>query len=1023
MNLLNSTVQNEIYEYLSRDASLFHFLQEKAIDGLFLYDIIEPNKFWMNPKLYKTLGYDFQSKISSLNVKQAIFREDLEDLKLRIEEEIEEFESEIRFRHSSGYNVWMKAHFKILKDEEDQSLKLLGGLKVADKHTPKAPKLERQIERYKHIIEGTNIGLWEWNVQTGETIFHPQWAHVLGYTLDELQPASTELWKKLSHPDDREKCNELLKKHFEGLSDFYECECRMKHKNGDWIWVEDKGKVVTWTEDGKPEWMTGFHEEINEMKERLLLKRSFIKHAPSAIAMFDKEMNYIAVSNRWLEDYNIAHLDVTGKNHYEIFPEISDEWKEIHKRCLNGEILKKEEDHFVGEDGSEMWINWEVRPWHNEDNKIAGLIMHTADISHTKKLENIAKEKQNFLETILKNINVGIIACDSQGKLTLFNKATRDWHGLPARDIPPSEYPNYYGLYKPDGETPLKLSEIPLLKALAGQEVNNDEIVIKPKNGQAKSLTVTGSQLQDENNNVTGAVVAMHDITELKNKEDKLRYSETIFRHTFDYAGTGMVMVDMQGNWARYNDRFLEILGFTAQELEELHFTDISHPEEREDNLNLFMDIVQGKMKYYNEEKRLLHKNGTYIPVFISGSVIHDEKNQPLYSVTQIIDNSLQKKAEERLRNTIARFEALLGASTRTMIVGTDTDGLITFYNTGAENLLGYTKDEMVGKQNPSIFHVKEEVIEVARELVANSNKSLRGFDIFKELVKLEQSSREWTLIRKDGSKLPVQLTITAIRENNTIVGYLGVGTDISELKRVENEIKSILKITQSQNERLKNFAHIVSHNLRSHAGNIEMLLNLFLEENPQAEEDEMMIHLNKASANLKETISHLSEVVLMNVSVKESLTTLNISKYIRNATENLMALAEKNDVQIVNEVPQKIKVLGIPAYLDSILLNFISNAIKYRASNRKSFVKIRTSETPDYVVLEIEDNGLGIDLKKHRRKLFGMYKTFHSNEDARGIGLFITKNQIEAMGGKIEVESELDKGTTFKIYLRYEKN
>ncbi|MDX1542517.1 MAG: PAS domain-containing sensor histidine kinase, partial [Christiangramia sp.] len=402
---------------------------------------------------------------------------------------------------------------------------------------------------------------------------------------------------------------------------------------------------------------------------------------------------------------------------------------------------------------------------------------------------------------------------------------------------------------------------------------------------------------------------------------------------------------------------------------------------------------------------------------------IHDDKQQPLYSLTQVIDISKQKKAESNLRNTIARFEAILGASTRNMIVGTDTDGLITFYNTGAENLLGYSKEEVLEKHNPSLFHNKEEVMEVATELAKTSGQLFQGFDIFKELVKGDQFSREWTLIKKDGSKLPVQLTITAIRDNNGIIGYLGVGTDISELKRVEKEIKSILKITQSQNDRLKNFAHIVSHNLRSHSGNIEMLLNLFLEENPDVQEDEMMIHLNKASANLKETISHLSEVVLMNVSVRESLTTLNLSKYIRNATENLMALAEKNDVQIVNEVPQKIKVLGIPAYLDSILLNFISNAIKYKASNRKSFVKIRTTVISDNVVLEIEDNGLGIDLKKHRRKLFGMYKTFHSNEDARGIGLFITKNQIEAMGGKIEVESELDKGTTFKIYLKYEKN
>jgi signal transduction histidine kinase len=124
-----------------------------------------------------------------------------------------------------------------------------------------------------------------------------------------------------------------------------------------------------------------------------------------------------------------------------------------------------------------------------------------------------------------------------------------------------------------------------------------------------------------------------------------------------------------------------------------------------------------------------------------------------------------------------------------------------------------------------------------------------------------------------------------------------------------------------------------------------------------------------------------------------------------------------ESGVVITNHVSDKLNIEAIPAYLDSILLNLITNAIKYRSPNRAPTIDISSKNQGDYLVLSVKDNGLGLDLNKYKDKLFGMYKTFHNNPNSRGIGLFITKNQIEAMNGKIEVESKVDEGTTFKIY------
>jgi diguanylate cyclase (GGDEF)-like protein/PAS domain S-box-containing protein len=127
-------------------------------------------------------------------------------------------------------------------------------------------KLDEERQRLKEIIWGTNAGTWEWNIQTGETHFNERWAEIIGYTLAELEPLSIETWMAHCHPEDFEKSGELLQKTFAGETDHYECECRMRHKDGSWVWVLDRGKVVEWDADGNPLRMSGTHADITPSK-------------------------------------------------------------------------------------------------------------------------------------------------------------------------------------------------------------------------------------------------------------------------------------------------------------------------------------------------------------------------------------------------------------------------------------------------------------------------------------------------------------------------------------------------------------------------------------------------------------------------------------------------------------------------------------------------------------------------------------------------------------------------------------
>lgn len=252
------------------------------------------------------------------------------------------------------------------------------------------------------------------------------------------------------------------------------------------------------------------------------------------------------------------------------------------------------------------------------------------------------------------------------------------------------------------------------------------------------------------------------------------------------------------------------------------------------------------------------------------------------------------------------------------------------------------------------------------------------------------------------------------------IGGVLMYTADISELVSKEQEIRSLLSVTNDQNERLRNFAHIVSHNLRSHAGNISMLLDILSKQYPALAEEEMIRLLHQSSENLKETIGHLNEVVAINTGTPEALKALVVDHHVERAIQTVSALAQNRNVKIKNLLATEKQIWGYEAYIDSIVLNMLTNAIKYSDSSKdNAFVSIEAEDKGEYLVLIFRDNGVGMNLSLVGDRLFGMYKTFHDHPDARGVGLFITRNQVEALGGKIDVESTVGKGTTFYVHLK----
>jgi signal transduction histidine kinase len=270
----------------------------------------------------------------------------------------------------------------------------------------------------------------------------------------------------------------------------------------------------------------------------------------------------------------------------------------------------------------------------------------------------------------------------------------------------------------------------------------------------------------------------------------------------------------------------------------------------------------------------------------------------------------------------------------------------------------------------------------------------------------------------KSGKPIWFDISITPVfDENGVCTNFIDVKKDVTERMEKQEQLQALTNVTADQNKRLLNFTYIVSHNIRSHSANLTGLINLIDQTEDEEEKQDLFNMLKTSTHKLEETIQNLNEIISVQNNLNQAKSVLNLKQEIERTFLVVNDVILESKVQIKNEVADNINLEVIPAYLDSILLNLITNAIKYRSPERQPVIELSTETEGEYLVLLVKDNGLGLDLQKFKDKLFGMYKTFHNNPNSRGIGLFITKNQIEAMNGKVEVESQVNVGTTFKIY------
>ncbi|MBL7000006.1 MAG: PAS domain S-box protein [Gammaproteobacteria bacterium] len=272
--------------------------------------------------------------------------------------------------------------------------------------------------------------------------------------------------------------------------------------------------------------------------------RLFINYAPSAIAMFDRDMRYIVHSHRWLVDYHLPEQDLIGRSHYEIFPELPERWKQIHTSSLAGTVEKCDEDPFPRADGSVDWVHWETRPWRTSDGDIGGIIIFSEVITERKQAEMKLRESEGRFRVLFEQAGVGVAQINTiTGQFVRINQKYSDIVGYSRAEM---EQLDFHKITHPD-DLPADLHNMELLKAGRKTEFTMEKRYFH-KNGSLVWVTLTVSPMWSAGEPPSFHVAVVEDISERKQAEKALIESERRYRQLFENMSSGFVLYEVIQN-------------------------------------------------------------------------------------------------------------------------------------------------------------------------------------------------------------------------------------------------------------------------------------------------------------------------------------------------------------------------------------------------------------------------------------------------------------------------------------------
>ncbi len=612
-------------------------------------------------------------------------------------------------------------------------------------------------------------------------------------------------------------------------------------------------------------------------------------------------------------------------------------------------------------DGKWYWMK--ILPYLKAGKTFDGVVITFQEITKLKSLNSQLESVLRNMHAILESSSDGIVACDKNGVITLFNKAMRQFHHLSGESDQPQVWSQYQDLYHPDGRL-MSPQETPLYRAFQGEVIKNAEFVIAPRDAERKILLANGQQMVSPNGMLLGAVVAVHDISDQKRSENQLRQLNNELE----------LKIKERTQELQEKNMTLEILNTISKKI--LSETELS-------------GIVQTVTDAATEI------TGAQFGAFFYNVV--DEKGEAytLYSISGVPREAF---AQFPMPRNTKVFEP-------------------TFQGTGIVRVDDITKDPRYGQNTP--YHGMPKghlpvVSYLAVPVVAKSGTVLGGLFF--------GHSKAGVFTQRIEDLVSAIASQAAVAMNNAAL-YASTHAAKEELAKINQELSRKNEELESINFDLDNFVYTASHDLKSPVSNIEGLVSaldeIIQEENASKEDIDQYLKLIKESTNrFSNTIKDLTTITKLQKDKDHFFEHVSFENLMTDIHYDIQDLIDSSHAQLLTDFTQCPSMVFSRKKLKSILYNLVSNGIKYRSPDRNPVVTIHTERREKEITISIQDNGLGLS-KPQQEKMFSLFKRFHDHVEGTGIGLYIVKRIVDNAGGKIEVESEPHVGSLFRIILK----
>lgn len=876
--------------------------------------------------------------------------------------------------------------------------------KGASEPSPQTLKALRHSQfKLKMALKAAHMGIWELNLKTDKVVWSDHVYQLFGQTRKSFKGTMTN-YLTLVHPDDREKLMATISDTISHKKKYF-TQHRVILPDGSHRWMEALGNILL-DKKGNPAKMTGSVQDITSIKLNDLEKENWktrydLIAASTGHVIYDYDIRTgsivwcgqiadvidytaeeIGTIQRWMD---LIHPD----DRQEAVRALEKAKQELRTYDVRYRFRKKKNGYaYLHDKGFFMT---------NGDGKAYRMMGSMQDISDRVRAEESITRNNHFRESI-ENTMPGVLSVfDLQKQRNVYvNRNITTLLGYTPEEINALGSRFIEEIIHPDD-----VSNLSTWTSEPDGVIQETFYRMLTKAGQWRWFASRSTIFQrDDEGRVAQVIGIAQDITERKISEELLQQRERSYRELFDTVSEAIYIMNPDGTFIDVNKGACSMYGY--QKADFIGRTPAFLSAEGRNDLEALGVMIAKCLQGEPQSFEWWGKNS-------SGKAFLKEVRltKGSYFGKDIIiatarDVTRQRESVEALRESEQRFRTLQQASFGG--IGLHDQGLIIDCNQGLCDITGYTYKELVGMNG--------------LELVAPECRD----GVMKKIQSNYERPYDVDGLRKDGSRYFLEIHAKSLPYQGRRIRVTEF-RDITDRKKSEEKILEqnarLLAITEDlkrKNEQLEEFTQIVSHNLRAPVGNILTLLN-FLETAATPEErTEYISHLKDAGKLILTTLHELTDVLQVKQNQNIEKQELRFDEVFQHVRTMLIANITEADATVSADFSEAPVIIYPHIYLESILLNLLSNALKYVYPERKPVIRLRTYYQHDSIMLEVSDNGLGLDLNRYGHQIFKLRKTFHRHPESRGVGLFMIKNQLEAMGGEISISSKENEGTTFWV-------